>query len=108
MKIRLLAFLAGVLLSVSPGWGQQTIGVTSSGGSGGKGTFSNGDAWPVSRAFFFEVGVFRSGFDPAIEPKSAWASAWIPLSTDEPDALNSWFSDAGVTYFSVKIGRAHV
>jgi len=101
VKIRLLAFLAGVLLSVSPGWGQQTIGVTSSGGSGGKGTFSNGDVWPVSRAFFFEVGVFKSGFDPAIEPKSAWASAWIPLSTDEPDALNSWFSDAGVTYFSV-------
>jgi hypothetical protein len=74
VKIRLLAFLAGVLLSVSPGWGQQTIGVTSSGGSGGKGTFSNGDVWPVSRAFFFEVGVFKSGFDPAIEPALGFRS----------------------------------
>lgn len=101
MKIRQFALLAGGLLSASLGWAQQTIGVTSSGGSGGRGAYSNGDAWPVARGFFFEVGVFRSGFDPAIEPKSSWSTAWIPLSTGESDAVNSWFSDGGATYFSV-------
>lgn len=101
MKIRLLAFLAGGFLVTTLGWGQQTIGVTSSGGNGGKGVFSTGDSWPVSRGFFFEVGVFKAGFDPAVEPKSAWSTAWIPLSTGESDAVNSWFSDAGATYFSV-------
>lgn len=101
MKIRQLALLAGGLVSASLGWGQQSVGVTSSGGNGGSGAFSNGDAWPVSRGFFFEVGVFKSGFDPAIEPKSSWSTAWIPLSTGEPDAVNSWFSDGGATYFSV-------
>jgi len=101
VNIRSLSVLAGGLISASLGLGQQTIGITSAGGSGGKGTYSNGDAWPVSPTFFFEVGVFKAGFDPAIDPKSSWSTAWVPLSTGDADAVNSWFSDAGANYFSV-------
>ena len=49
----------------------------------------------------FRSGTFRSGFDPASEPKSSWAAAWIPLSSPGTDVVDSWFSDAGSTYFSV-------
>lgn len=101
MITRLLKILSGVLASVSAVFAQQTIGVTSSRGNGGTGTYSNGNAWPVSRGFFFEVGSFRSGFDPASEPKSSWPAAWVPLSTPGSDVVDSWFSDGGSTYFSV-------
>ena len=58
--------LAGGL--AAPAWSQQSVIATSSGGSGGAGSFSTGLAWPVSGqpAMAFELGVFTAGFDHCV------------------------------------------
>lgn len=94
--------LAGGL--AAPAWSQQSVIATSSGGSGGAGSFSTGVAWPVSGqpAMAFELGVFTAGFDPATQPKAAWGAAWISArGTPSAADVATWFLDGTATYFSI-------
>ena len=94
--------LAGGL--AAPAWSQQSVIATSSGGSGGAGSFSTGLAWPVSGqpAMAFELGVFTAGFDPATQPKAAWGAAWISArGTPSAADVATWFLDGTATYFSI-------
>jgi|GEM_PF-1311327 len=104
LRARVLSFLLLGLVAVS-GRAQQSVSATSSGGVGGLGRFSTGQPWPVAGTpgMAFELGVFTSGFDPAVQPKAAWAGAWISargarLAND----VDTWFLDGTATYFSIQ------
>ncbi len=93
--------LTGVLsaLIVTRLVAQQTVVVTSAGGTG---RFADGTAWPTTGDFNFEVGVFPAGFDPAAEARATWAAAWLPLrSTVAAGAVTGWFRDGSSTLFSI-------
>ena len=95
--------LAGCLAAT--GWAQQSVTATSSGGVGGLGRFSTGQAWPVSGTpgMAFELGVFTAGFDPAVQPKAAWAAAWTSArGARSPNEVDTWFLDGTATYFSIQ------
>lgn len=97
--VLLVGFLAAT------GWAQQSVTATSSGGAGGLGRFSTGQVWPVSGtpAMAFELGVFTAGFDPAVQPKAAWAGAWISArGARSPNDVDTWFLDGTATYFSIQ------
>ena len=104
LRARVLSFLLVGLVAVS-GWAQQSVSATSSGGVGGLGRFSTGQPWPVAGipGMAFELGVFTAGFNPAVQPKAAWAGAWISargarLAND----VDTWFLDGTATYFSIQ------
>ena len=100
----LLLVLLGALLGATAR-AQQSVSATSSGGAGGAGRFSTGAAWPVTGtpAMTFELGVFPADFDPAVQPKSAWAAAWISArGTRSANEVDSWFLDGAATYFSIQ------
>ena len=104
LRSPLMSFLLVGFVAVS-GWAQQSVSATSSGGVGGLGRFSTGQPWPVSGtpSMAFELGVFTSGFNPAVQPKAAWAGAWISargarLAND----VDTWFLDGTATYFSIQ------
>lgn len=95
--------LAGCLAAT--GWAQQSVTATSSGGVGGLGRFSTGQAWPVSgtSGMAFELGVFTAGFDPAVQPKAAWAGAWTSArGARSSNDVDTWFLDGTATYFSIQ------
>ena len=98
----------GVLLAgclVATGWAQQSVTATSSGGVGGLGRFSTGQAWPVSGTpgMAFELGVFTAGFDPAVQPKAAWGAAWTSArGARSANDVDTWFLDGTAAYFSIQ------
>ncbi|MEN9632664.1 MAG: hypothetical protein RL077_1068 [Verrucomicrobiota bacterium] len=107
LSLVMLRFFSFIL--VAAGFGQslhaqQTVVATSSLSAGGAGRFSDGSAWPVNATFQFELGVFSAGFDPAVQPKSAWGAAWTSarLAVAPAGAVDTWFLDGAVTYFSIQ------
>lgn len=84
------------------GRAQQTVVVTSSAGAGGLGRFSDGTAWPTAGGYFFDVGVFPAGFDPAAAERVAWIAAWQSVRrTNVAGAVSTWFRDGASDYFSI-------
>lgn len=99
--MRLLSRLSLLLLLPLAGVAQQTVVVTSSGGAGGLGLYSDGSSWSTSGGFTFEVGVFPAGFDPASSERATWLTAWMPVNAATTGAVNTWFKDGASTYFSI-------
>ena len=42
--------------------------------------YLNAAGGPMTQDFLLELGVFVAGFDPAVQPPSAWAAAWRPAA----------------------------
>lgn len=98
--LRRLSFVLAALPLL--GLAQQTVVVTSSGGAGGLGLYSDGSAWPTNGGFTFEVGAFPLGYDPVSADRASWVSAWLPArSTTTAGVVNTWFRDGTSTYFSI-------
>jgi hypothetical protein len=51
----------------------------------------------------FELGVFTAGFDPAVQPKAAWAAAWTSArGARSANDVDTWFLDGTAAYFSIQ------